>query len=728
MKIAKYNRLGDLWVALARHTNLCLYVTERDHTRFLSQLDGEGLPYLTTLLPSLGKALESSFNTGQFVSPEGFKCVKGRAYPLFLQRAFCRILKHDGSLRSREEIDADAVVCIRQLTLLFYKLKLGFTPEQELEALQEFKNSEKELLQFEPMWKLIGPSEVDKIDPWGFEETTTLLTMLQIARKAVYGLFAGRKPEAKRPRHGSGASACGVTPHKRYGTFRFIPRLDAMYPYEDNFFFNKNHWDSPQGVRWWMEREEVEPPAKVTFVEKDSRGPRIISMEPRELMYMQQSLMREMYGIIQDKSVDTALQLDCKDQQRNRDAAQCSSLTNSTVTLDLSKASDKVSWNLVKYLFPPDWVDALAATRSLHTMLPDGTRMVPLKFAPMGSALCFPVEAICFWALSHAATLDLRFLKRTLKGECTSDDPVIRVFGDDIVCEKKFSHDTMRLMESVGLEINRSKSYLAGPFRESCGGDFLNGADVSIVRCNNLIEDCVGNDKTPMFRTVECINNIINRYGFGTLGLELTMLARAWYGPIPRDNSWTMTDPYGNVVYANNHDAWRWRHFAGTRFSPSHGGCSILSPVCDVPDNVPFKWNPKLQRFEYRLHRESPVQHQLDGIGWSLLLRHICQGVPERDSAVYTVPRRTKSTLTWCYLGDLEPIGEYTCCLDTALSSYQVYTRLPMVHPKRVPLTRSHRHLGEVKANPRYPGGVETDVMQLEEDKHPSHFALPVTE
>jgi hypothetical protein len=641
MKTTKvsYNRLGSVWILLATQTNLCQFVSREDVKVFRARLDGEGLPFLTTVLPELGKSLHRTLKYERLDPNSRFKNVKGKAYPLFLSGAWSKILTDDGLLLP--EPNADAVRCIRQLTLMFYKLKLGYTPEQEKSVADAFVQIDASLVDF----------SLD-IVPQGmfhaFEDPN--VAMLRRARSAVRKLLRRFPAECKKPRHGSGSSACGIKPHHRYGTYRFIPRLDAVVPYRLHMFYNENH-AALHYARWYENRVECEPAAKVVLVEKDSRGPRLISAEPREFMYAQQGYRAQLHRACQQNEA-ISTQLDCEDQSRNQDAARAASIERMQASIDLSEASDRVSWNMVCYLFPEDWVAAFAATRSLHTVLPDGRRVVFNKFAPMGSALCFPVEAICFWALTHAAVNDGGFfLNRTMNDTTLPDDPVIRVFGDDIICETEMVSDVIHNLEYVGLKVNTDKSYTVGPFRESCGGDYLDGVDVGIVRANNLLGDCLGSDRTPMFRMIDLINNLVQQYGFGTFGKGLLRLARKSYPDIPicTDANWEKLLPSGKRVCAWEHEGWLpfYSSRLGFPFIQPHNGCVIVAPESDVPGNVQSRWNPSLQRLEFRLWTERAVEHKLSGHGWCQLFRSTLQGSEERTSLFYAVPKRVTSTLGW---------------------------------------------------------------------------------
>jgi hypothetical protein len=108
--------------------------------------------------------------------------------------------------------------------------------------------------------------------------------------------------------------------------------------------------------------------------------------------------------------------------------------------------------------------------------MPGGEILRTKKFAPMGSALCFPVECIIFAAIVEYA-ID------------RAGDPPKRslycVYGDDIVVETEYAEGVISALEEFGFTVNRDKSFYTIThlnFRESCGGEFLFGDDVAPVR------------------------------------------------------------------------------------------------------------------------------------------------------------------------------------------------------------------------------------------------------
>jgi hypothetical protein len=60
------------------------------------------------------------------------------------------------------------------------------------------------------------------------------------------------------------------------------------------------------------------------------------------------------------------------------------------------------------------------------------------------------------------------------------------VFGDDIIIDKRASRLLISLLEMLGFVVNYSKTYVEGPFRESCGTDRFLGVDVRPVYLKSL--------------------------------------------------------------------------------------------------------------------------------------------------------------------------------------------------------------------------------------------------
>jgi len=210
-------------------------------------------------------------------------------------------------------------------------------------------------------------------------------------------------------------------------------------------------------------------------------------MEPTAMQYAQQAVLGYLTdGIRHDRLLRGLIGLN--DQVPNQELAKEGSISGLLATLDLSEASDRVSMELVETVFArfPHFLEVLKATRSTHASLPPEYNKgitIPLrKFASMGSALCFPVEAMVFLTIIVSALLESGVFTRLGPKQLYSLQGSVRVFGDDIIVPTRHAVDVIEELEAFGLKVNRHKSFWTGKFRESCGKDWYDGHDVSYVK------------------------------------------------------------------------------------------------------------------------------------------------------------------------------------------------------------------------------------------------------
>jgi hypothetical protein len=105
------------------------------------------------------------------------------------------------------------------------------------------------------------------------------------------------------------------------------------------------------------------------------------------------------------------------------------------------------------------------------------------KFASMGSALCFPVEAMVFFIAIVSIRLAQRGNLHPSSRDVQNATHGIYVYGDDIIVPVDLAPLMVEGLSSFGLKVNAAKSFWTGKFRESCGRDYYGGVDVSVVYC-----------------------------------------------------------------------------------------------------------------------------------------------------------------------------------------------------------------------------------------------------
>ncbi len=195
---------------------------------------------------------------------------------------------------------------------------------------------------------------------------------------------------------------------------------------------------------------------RLQFVPKDAKQYRAIVVEPFLTGLVQLGLCDYMSHLLRASGIDIT------DQSRNQRAARIGSLTGELATLDLSSASDSISTSLVEFLLPQDWFFFLSRYRS-DTVLYKGEIIKLEKFSSMGNGFTFPLETLIFYALSWAAS--------SKRGK-------VLAYGDDIIVATTDMHSVIEILEFSGFTINKKKSFGTGPFRESCGADYLSGIDI----------------------------------------------------------------------------------------------------------------------------------------------------------------------------------------------------------------------------------------------------------
>jgi hypothetical protein len=272
-----------------------------------------------------------------------------------------------------------------------------------------------------------------------------------------------------RPQHGPGAVAEG---YKQWEKAHFKYTFRQLRPYgAELLYLNGRHLaEEPRNLQ-----ELRHPITRVICVPKDFSKPRIISAEPCVMQFLQQGVARYMMSVLEQRCP----YLNFRDQSVN---AILSKKWDAVATLDMSDASDTVSRRIVRQLFPADWADLVFSLRSHFAELPDGTR-VPLRaFAPMGSALCFPVESVIFAAVAGSAMLCMDGGKWFSKER----RQYFRVYGDDIIVPRDAAEYVLAVLRETGFRPNESKCCTTGYFRESCGAEWWRGDDVTVVRPRSL--------------------------------------------------------------------------------------------------------------------------------------------------------------------------------------------------------------------------------------------------
>lgn len=222
------------------------------------------------------------------------------------------------------------------------------------------------------------------------------------------------------------------------------------------------------------------PPSRMVAVPKSFTKPRLIAAEPAWNGWFQQAL-----GDLLRRKMRKYSWLDITNQDRNGFL----SMNPDVATLDQSRASDRVSLELVRRLFPADWFELLDAVRTPEVECLCGSRHHLAKFAGMGAATTFPVETLVFAGIAVGAMLQADGLDGSTDGWklIRSYEDRIGFYGDDAIVPVEYASAVASAYTACGFQVNGRKSYSSSLFRESCGVYSYDGVNVTPVRRHRLI-------------------------------------------------------------------------------------------------------------------------------------------------------------------------------------------------------------------------------------------------
>jgi hypothetical protein len=492
----------------------CHVSTDRDLQTALSRVKHEGEKFLTVSLPLFGKDFERSLDEGRIADGAfvGWAKTKSRLNPdsprtpRFLV-GFMQLVFDVDSGWLLEEPDIDAIFAIRQLTLM--NAKLLKLPDKALieKAIEGYIECEQELRRLQ--------HEISS-------------SLLEEFRKASLVLFGGVLQQVDEdvyhcritPNHGPGATADRLRGNEKFDQFEWPERLDEIFPFGEYIVANpRHHMDVLPRVRFLEPGEER--PVRVVPVPKTATTARIIAMEPTCMQYVQQGLMARFVEYLESRNTPKGLNpafgmVGFEDQVPNQNMARIGSEDGSLATLDLSEASDRVTLLLVQTLTAtfPHLRRGLEACRSTHADVPGHGVLRLVKFASMGSAVTFPVEAMVF--LTVAVMGIAKQLNQPVSPGLLRDlEDSVRIYGDDIIVPVESVPEVILLLETFGFKVNKRKSFWTGKFRESCGREFYDGQAVSIAKVRRELP-------TSLHAVEEIISTVSLRNQFYELGLWRT--------------------------------------------------------------------------------------------------------------------------------------------------------------------------------------------------------------
>jgi hypothetical protein len=290
---------------------------------------------------------------------------------------------------------------------------------------------------------------------------------------------------------GASISAKGQSFYAKFGSSVLSATSEDLYRTYRNFISGRALWTEAECLRLHENAVlNVVDSSLVSFAPKNADTARLICTEPSINMFLQLGLK-----VLLDRRLENQWGVDMEDQPEiNRLLARAGSMTQGFGTLDLSSASDSVSVELCRNLFPEWFFELLMELRSRKAFVRSHGLSVDLgMISTMGNGFTFPVMTIILSSVVRAVYdhlgIPIQDARRLVVGSperFLTVTPNWAVFGDDIIVRREAYDTVVEVLGLLGFTVNASKSFNQGPFRESCGHDYYHGLNVRGVYLKRL--------------------------------------------------------------------------------------------------------------------------------------------------------------------------------------------------------------------------------------------------
>lgn len=253
--------------------------------------------------------------------------------------------------------------------------------------------------------------------------------------------------------------------------------------------FLHEHYTHNIGLRWSAAESyrrndyavKVVTGSKMSTVRKNADKDRTTCKEPTLNMFYQlgakhviESILRTRYNLDVRRNRDNR----ATQQDINRALARQASIDGLNCTIDMTNASDSTLVALCERLLSKDVWRVLDKIRCHVTHIPKiGTRELAMV-STMGNGFTFALMTLLFTSLIKCIheSKQLPYQNGVHGG----------VYGDDIIVSNSIASELIEVLTTIGYTVNKEKSYFTGSFRESCGGDYMDGHDVRGIYIQDL--------------------------------------------------------------------------------------------------------------------------------------------------------------------------------------------------------------------------------------------------
>jgi hypothetical protein len=458
------------------------------------RLKAEGLSFATITLPLLSQGLFDHIE-GRKASYPSFKLWDG-TYPVFLKGLFQNALGLNPKVSHCDhDLRARYVEAIYQISVCFKKLKGPYKRCKLAEQYADFVRTDEAL----------GQLDFDNPE---------LQPIIERAQHLARIFLRGYDPYKDAiPRPGPGATNQPTKKYERYEPHILFTSIHETFDYTE-WFFTRPEDAFPVSAPSILGTLRVvdEPTSRFKFVPKTWAKARGICIESFEVQWLQQAIRRSITKHL-ERHPFYSKRITLNDQSTNAWMAIMSSVSKTFATLDMSEASDRVARELVMKIFAShdEFVTILEAlsTKWIEPPREAGKGFKGMlstnKFAPMGSALCFPIMSLVHMFLIRAI---IQLYAPKLPHLHSTN---VFVYGDDLVLPSSCVHLVYEWLPKFGMKLNETKSFYHSHFRESCGTHAYYGHDITPTYVREI----------PKFGSGSAINSIIEtEYQFHRKGLH----------------------------------------------------------------------------------------------------------------------------------------------------------------------------------------------------------------
>ena len=320
---------------------------------------------------------------------------------------------------------------------------------------------------------------------------------------------------------GSAIGSIGKDFYTKFFSSRMATTRRGLYDTYKRYIRSFPEWHNAELTRAYTYGEpDIVKGNRLDFVAKNDDISRSICVEPSLNMFYQKG-----FGSILESRMANLWGLNLTYQQfKNRELARKGSFDGSFSTIDLSSASDSISLAMLKRVLPVDFFNWLMLLRSPASKLPDGKLLTLNMVSTMGNGYTFPLQTMLFACVVLSAFkvdgLEPIFPWGDREGN-------FGVNGDDIVVPSRITSKVLRLLQLLGFTPNGDKTFVEGPFRESCGGDYFLGRNLRGVYIKTL------NTHEDYYSVINQLNLFSTRTGLLLPRLVQLLLKKVKFLPVP---------------------------------------------------------------------------------------------------------------------------------------------------------------------------------------------------